>query len=230
MGAESAIPIAAERSPGVAGAGHSDVAVALVSSGEVAAIALAECNRRAAGLNPQNRSVRLARSEQAPAPPSAEKRGSGTVAQDAMAAGNAVSCATGDEQVDGRPARAALLSGRHRHRSPQASLPDRAESSSLVESAAWATEGQPDLIAADFCFDPPFAANRLSVRGAGRFARSRKLKVQAQDARLARERRPLPRSARRLNCRPVRGRSGRVIGDPSILGRWQSRASSRQEP
>jgi hypothetical protein len=36
------------------------VAVALVSSGELAAIALAECNRRGAGLSPQNRSVRLA--------------------------------------------------------------------------------------------------------------------------------------------------------------------------
>lgn len=48
--------------------------------------------------------------------------------------------ATGEERVDGRPARAALLSGRHSHRSPQASLPDRAESRSLVESAAWATK------------------------------------------------------------------------------------------
>jgi hypothetical protein len=49
------------------------VAAALVSSGEVATIALQECNRRAAGLGAQNRAVRLAEAEQAPAPPSAEK-------------------------------------------------------------------------------------------------------------------------------------------------------------
>jgi len=35
------------------------VAVALVNSGEVATIALEECTRRAAGLGPQNRAVRL---------------------------------------------------------------------------------------------------------------------------------------------------------------------------
>jgi hypothetical protein len=39
---------------------ESCVAVALVSSGEVATIALEECDRRAAGLGPQNRAVRLA--------------------------------------------------------------------------------------------------------------------------------------------------------------------------
>jgi hypothetical protein len=56
--------------------GHRIVAVALVSSGEVATIALEECNRRAAGLGPESRAVRLARIEQAPAPPSAEEQGS----------------------------------------------------------------------------------------------------------------------------------------------------------
>ena len=55
--------------------GDRGVAVALVSSGEVATIALEECLRRAAGLGAQNRAVRLARIEQAPAPPSAEKQG-----------------------------------------------------------------------------------------------------------------------------------------------------------
>ena len=68
-----------KRSPDAAGAHYRDVAVALVSSGEVATIALEECNRRAAGLGPQNRAVRLARIEQAPAPPSAEKQGHGLI-------------------------------------------------------------------------------------------------------------------------------------------------------
>jgi hypothetical protein len=54
----------------------SDVAVALVGSGEVATIALEECDRRAAGLVPQKRAVGLARIEQAPAPRCAEERGS----------------------------------------------------------------------------------------------------------------------------------------------------------
>jgi hypothetical protein len=40
-------------------AGRRSVAVALVSSGEVATIALEECNRRAAGLGPQNRAVQF---------------------------------------------------------------------------------------------------------------------------------------------------------------------------
>ena len=53
-----------------------DVAGALVSSGEVATIALEECNRRAAGLDRQNRAARLARIEQAAAPRSAEEQGS----------------------------------------------------------------------------------------------------------------------------------------------------------
>jgi hypothetical protein len=52
------------------------VAGALVSSGEVATIALEECNRRAAGLDRQNRAARLARIEQAAAPRSAEEQGS----------------------------------------------------------------------------------------------------------------------------------------------------------
>jgi Phage integrase family len=48
----------------------------------------------------------------------------------------------GDEQVDRRPVFAALLSRRHRHCSAPLSLPDRAESSSLAESPAWATKGE----------------------------------------------------------------------------------------
>jgi hypothetical protein len=57
--------------------------------------------------------------------------------------------ASGDEQVDRLAVFAALLSRRHRHRSGPLSLPDRAESSSLAESAAWATEqksAQPDRL------------------------------------------------------------------------------------
>ena len=61
----------------------SDVAVALVGSGEVATIALEECNRRADGLGPQNRAVRVASIEQAPTPPSAEKQGLRTNAHEA---------------------------------------------------------------------------------------------------------------------------------------------------
>jgi hypothetical protein len=51
--------------------------------------------------------------------------------------------AFGDEQVDRRPVFAALLSRRHRHHSGPLSLPDRAESSRLGESAASATKRQP---------------------------------------------------------------------------------------
>jgi hypothetical protein len=54
------------------------VAVALVSYGTVAAIALEECDRGAAGLGPQNRAARLAGIEQAPAPAFAEEQGSRT--------------------------------------------------------------------------------------------------------------------------------------------------------
>jgi hypothetical protein len=69
----------------------------------------------------------------------------------------------GDEQVDGRLLVAALLFGRHRHRSPQASLPDRAESRSLVESAAWATLEQRALSAADFCSGPIVSSEAAST-------------------------------------------------------------------
>jgi hypothetical protein len=72
------------------------VAVALVGSGEVATIALEECDPRAAGLVPQNRAVGLARIEQAPAPPSAEEQGFRPVTYGAVAAGDAVGLASGE--------------------------------------------------------------------------------------------------------------------------------------
>jgi hypothetical protein len=74
------------------------VAVALVSSGEAPTIALEECNRRAAGLGPEDRAVRLARIEQALAPPSAEKQGLGPVAHDVDRAGDPAGCASGEER------------------------------------------------------------------------------------------------------------------------------------
>ena len=79
------------------------VAVALVSSGEVAKIALEECNRRAADLGPQNRAVRLARIEQAPAPPSAERQGPGPVAHHVDVVSDAAGCASGEQEVRGYP-------------------------------------------------------------------------------------------------------------------------------
>jgi hypothetical protein len=62
-----------------------------------------------------------------------------------------------------RPVCAALLFRQHSHRSDQSSLPDRAESSSLAETAASATERKLRLRAAEFRFDP-IISNRLASR------------------------------------------------------------------
>lgn len=51
--------------------------------------------------------------------------------------------APGDEEGDRRPARAALLSSLQGIVPTKRSLPDRAESGSLAESAAWATMQKP---------------------------------------------------------------------------------------
>jgi hypothetical protein len=85
------------------GPGFRNVADALVRSGEVATIALEECNRRAAGLGPQNRVVRLARIEQAAAPPSRKKQGPGPVAHHVDVAGDADGCASGEYEGSSGP-------------------------------------------------------------------------------------------------------------------------------
>jgi hypothetical protein len=55
-----------------------------------------ECNRRTAGLGAQSRVVRLARIEQAPAPPCAEKQGPRTDRSERLAADDAASRASGE--------------------------------------------------------------------------------------------------------------------------------------
>jgi hypothetical protein len=64
-------------------------------------IAPEESDRHAAFLVPQNRAAGLARSEQAPAPPSAEEQGFRPVTYGAVAAGDAAGLASG-EMRDGR--------------------------------------------------------------------------------------------------------------------------------
>jgi hypothetical protein len=65
----------------------------------VATIALEECNRSAAGLGPQNRAVRLAKIEPAPASPPAEKQGLGLVADGVEVTGDEADCASGELRV-----------------------------------------------------------------------------------------------------------------------------------
>ncbi len=109
-----AIASVAKHSRGAGDRRDRGVAVALVSSGEVATIALEECNRRAAGPGPQNRAVRLARIEQAPAPPSAEEQGSQERTLTPMGAGGGVGCATG--RIGGSAPRSATHLLCHRRR------------------------------------------------------------------------------------------------------------------
>ncbi len=100
----------AEHSPGAGHRRDPDVAVALVGSREVATIALEECDRRAAGLVPQNRTVGLARIEQAPAPPPVEEQGAGWVAHGACRPATRPVAQIGDEQVRASPSRGDLRS------------------------------------------------------------------------------------------------------------------------
>ncbi len=60
--------------------------------------ALEKCDRHAGGLVRRTGQSGLARVEQAPAPPSADKQGPGRVAHDAEVASDAAGCATGEQR------------------------------------------------------------------------------------------------------------------------------------
>jgi hypothetical protein len=96
---EPAIVCMATRSAGHVNSRHSFVAEALVSSGGLATIALAECGRQVTGTEDRTGRPALAGVEQALAPSSAERQGAERSLTTLGVAGESPGCATGELHV-----------------------------------------------------------------------------------------------------------------------------------